>query len=65
LNQQKQKGVGILFIGEDLDVLLGLCDRLMVIHDGELMGIVDPQEVTKEDVGLLMLGHSMEEVKAC
>ena len=46
-------------------MLLGLCDRLMVIHDGELMGIVDPQEVTKEDVGLLMLGHSMEEVKAC
>ena len=65
LNQQKQKGVGILFIGEDLDVLLGLCDRLMVIHDGELMGIVDPKEVTKEDVGLLMLGHPMEEVKAC
>ena len=65
LNQQKQKGVGILFIGEDLDVLLGLCDRLMVIHDGTLMGIVDPKEVTKEDVGLLMLGHPMEEVKAC
>ncbi len=65
LNQQKQKGVGILFIGEDLDVLLGLCDRLMVIHDGELMGIVDPTKVTKEDIGLLMLGHSMEEVQAC
>ena len=65
LNQQKAKGVGILFIGEDLDVLLGLCDRLMVIHDGEIMGIVDPKTVTKEDVGLLMLGHTPEEGKAC
>ena len=65
LNQQKAKGGGILFIGEDLDVLLGLCDRLMVIHDGEIMGIVDPKTVTKEDVGLLMLGHTPEEGKAC
>lgn len=65
LNQQKAKGVGILFIGEDLDVLLALCDRLLVIHDGEPMGLVDPRRVTKEDVGLMMLGHRAEEGKAC
>lgn len=58
LNEQKKKGVGILFIGEDLDVLLQLSDRLMVIHDGKNMGIVDPKEVTKEEVGLMMLGHT-------
>ncbi len=57
LNEQKKNGVGVLYIGEDLDVLLQLCDRLMVIHDGEIMDIVDPDTVTKEDVGLMMLGH--------
>lgn len=61
LNEQKKKGVAILFIGEDLDVLLQLCDRLMVIHDGEIMGIADPQKVTKEAVGLMMLGRVAEE----
>lgn len=59
LNEQKAKGVAVLFIGEDLDVLLQLCDRLMVIHDGEVMDIVDPKTVTKEQVGLLMLGQKI------
>ncbi len=60
LNQQKEAGVAVLFIGEDLDVLLQICDRLMVIHDGQVMDILDPAKVTKEDVGLLMLGHKGE-----
>lgn len=62
LNEQKQSGVGILFIGEDLDVLMAISDRLMVVHDGEIMGIVDPRTVTKEDIGLMMLGESHGEV---
>ena len=57
LGQQKQKGVAVLYIGEDLDVLLSLCDRIMVIHHGRIMGIVEPHQVTKEDIGLMMLGH--------
>ena len=61
LNQQKAAGVAILFIGEDLDVLLALSDRLMVVHDGSCMGIVDPKTTTKEKVGLLMLGHKTGE----
>ncbi len=64
LNQQKKAGVGILFIGEDLDVLLSLCDRLMVMHDGEVMGIVDPKTTSKEAVGKMMLGYSGEEGNA-
>ena len=64
LNKQKEKGVGILFIGEDLDVLMELCDRIMVIHGGAVMGIVDPAHVTKEDIGLMMLGHKPGEVVA-
>ena len=47
----------MLYIGEDLDVLLSLCDRIMVIHHGRIMGIVEPHQVTKEDIGLMMLGH--------
>jgi simple sugar transport system ATP-binding protein len=61
LNEQKKKGVAVLYIGEDLDVLRELCDRIMVIHNGRVMGIVDPRSSTKEDLGLLMLGHKAGE----
>ncbi len=57
INSQKQAGVGVLFIGEDLDVLLGLCDRILVLHAGQVMDIVDAATATKEGLGLLMLGH--------
>ncbi|MCF0242256.1 MAG: ABC transporter ATP-binding protein, partial [Treponema sp.] len=63
LNRQKEKGVGVLFIGEDLDVLMGLSDRLMVIHDGKIMGIVDPKKSTKEEIGLMMIGETAKPVK--
>jgi general nucleoside transport system ATP-binding protein len=55
LNEQKAKGVAVIFIGEDLDVLMGISDRLMVLCGGEVSGIVDPRKVTKEDVGLMMI----------
>jgi len=58
LNEQKTKGVGILYIGEDLDVLLELCDRIMVLYDGKVAGIVDASKTTKEQLGLLMAGSS-------
>lgn len=54
LNEQKKKGVGVLFIGEDLDVMLGLCDRIMVLCHGKITGIVDAKTATKEEIGLLM-----------
>ncbi len=59
LNEQKKKGVAVLFIGEDLDVLLDLCDKIMVLCNGEVTGIVDPTQVTKEDIGLLMAGGQL------
>ena len=62
LNEQKEKGVGVLFVGEDLDVLMDLCDRIIVLCHGEITGIVDPDEVTKEDIGLLMTGKKAQEV---
>ena len=62
LNEQKKRGVGILFIGEDLDVLMELSDRILVLHGGAVMDIVDPAKTTKEDIGLLMMGHKPEAI---
>ena len=54
LNEQKQKGVAVIFVGEDLDVLLELCDRIVVISSGQISDIVDARTATKEQLGLLM-----------
>ena len=54
LNEQKRRGVAVIFVGEDLDVLLELCDRIMVLCGGKISGIVDARTATKEQLGLLM-----------
>ncbi len=54
LNEQKKNGAAVIFVGEDLDVLLELCDRILVIASGKITGIVDARTATKEEVGLLM-----------
>jgi ABC-type uncharacterized transport system ATPase subunit len=60
LNKEKEKGVSILFVGEDLDVLLELCDRIMVLCGGKLIGVVNGKDATKEQIGLMMAGHIEE-----
>ncbi len=64
LNEQKMKGVGILYIGEDLDVLIELCDRIMVLCGGKVTGIVNAKEASKEMIGLMMTGSTKEEAMA-
>lgn len=54
LNEQKKKGVAVIYVGEDLDVLLALSDRILVLCDGKVNGILDGRTATKEQVGLLM-----------
>ena len=54
LNQQKAKGCAVIYVGEDLDVLLELCDRILVMCAGQVNGILDGPTATKEQVGLLM-----------
>jgi len=54
LNEQKERGVAVVFVGEDLDVLIELCDRIMVIGSGKITGVVDGRSATKEQLGLLM-----------
>lgn len=56
LDDLKQKGVGILFVGEDLDVLMALCDKIMVLCHGKVMGVVHASKTTKEELGLMMTG---------
>ena len=56
LNQQKESGVGVLFVGEDLDVMLALCDKIMVLCHGKVMGVVHAHKTTKEELGLMMTG---------
>ena len=54
LTEQKMQGVAVVYVGEDLDVLLELCDRILVLCGGKVNGIVDARTTTKEEVGLLM-----------
>lgn len=57
LNEQKQKGVAVVCVIEDLDVVLELCDRIAVLCGGKVSGVVDGRSATKEGIGLLMTKH--------
>jgi simple sugar transport system ATP-binding protein len=61
LNKEKEEGSAVIFVGEDLDVLLALCDRILVMCQGQVTGIVDARTTTKEEVGLLMTSTEKEE----
>ena len=63
LNEQKKKGVAVLYVGEDLDVLLERCDRIVVLCGGKVNGILDGRKTTKEEVGNRMT-NLVKEVKA-
>ena len=54
LTDQKMHGAAVLYVGEELDVLLELCDRILVLCGGKVSGIVDARTATKEQIGLLM-----------
>ena len=60
INREKARGAGVLFIGEDIDVLMALCDRIAVMSDGRLMGVVDAATAEKEEIGLMMMGQAKE-----
>ncbi len=58
LNEQKKKGVAVIYVGEDLDVLLALSDKIMVMCGGKVSGVVDARTATKEQIGLMMTGNA-------
>ena len=61
LTEQKMRGVAVVYVGEDLDVLLELCDRILVLCGGQVSGIVDAATTTKEEIGLLMTQFRRED----
>ncbi len=61
LGEQKKKGVAVIFVGEDLDVLMEISDRILVLCGGEVSGVVKPEETTKEKLGLMMLRVTQDE----
>ena len=58
------KGVAVIYVGEDLDVLLELADRILVLCGGQVSGIVDARKTTKDEIGLLMTQFNSKEEKA-
>ncbi|MEG1988822.1 MAG: ABC transporter ATP-binding protein, partial [Oscillibacter sp.] len=64
MTEQKLKGVAVVYVGEDLDVLLELCDRILVLCGGQVSGIVDGPAATKEGIGLMMTQLQHKEVQA-
>ena len=54
MNMQKEKGVAVVFVGEDLDVLMELSDRILVLCGGKVSGIVDGRKADKQEIGMLM-----------
>ena len=54
INLQKEKGVAVIYVGEDLDVLLELCDRILILCGGKVSGIVSGKGANKHDVGMMM-----------
>ena len=63
MTAEKMKGNAVIYVGEDLDVLLELCDRLVILCGGQVSGVVDARKVTKEEVGLLMTQHRKEDAE--
>ena len=54
LNEQNKKGAAVIYVGEDLDVLLALCDRILVLCDGQCTGIVSARNTDKRTIGKRM-----------
>jgi len=63
LLEQRKKGAAILLISEDLDETLSLSDRISVIHDGRIMGVLEAEDADKETLGLMMAGTVPEGMK--
>ncbi|HEY77323.1 MAG TPA: ABC transporter ATP-binding protein [Thermoflexia bacterium] len=61
LLEERDKGAAILLISEDLDELMQLSDRIAVLYEGQVMGVVVPEETTPEAIGLMMAGQRAEE----
>ena len=63
LIEERDKGRAVLLISFELDEIMNLSDRIAVIHDGELTGIIDRKDATENELGLMMSGALRKESK--
>lgn len=61
--EQRDSGIGILLVSTELDEILKLSDRIAVMFEGQIMGIVRPEETTVEELGLMMGGMPLESIR--
>jgi len=58
LLEQRAKGAGVLLVSEDLDELLTICDRIAVMYEGRVMGILPAEAANRDEMGLMMAGEA-------
>lgn len=58
----KSEGVAVLLLSADLDEILSVCDRILVIFEGQIVGELSPAEASYERLGLLMAGHVAQKI---
>lgn len=63
LIEQRDHGKGVLCVSFELDEILNVSDRIAVMFDGQIVGIVDPKETSEQELGLLMAGMTLEEAR--
>lgn len=63
LIEQRDKYKAVLLISFELEEILNVSDRIAVLHEGKIVGIVDPKETSENELGLLMAGYSLEEAR--
>ena len=63
LLEQRARGAAVLLISEDLDEIMALADRIAVIYEGRIMGVLSAREATVEQLGLMMAGTPIDQLK--
>lgn len=61
LLEQRERGTSILLISEDLEEIMQISDRILVLYNGQIMGIARISEITLEEIGLMMAGDSLKD----
>ena len=61
---ERDRGKAVLLVSLELDEVMSLSDRILVMYEGEIVGELDPKTTTQEELGLYMAGAKRDEVKA-
>jgi simple sugar transport system ATP-binding protein len=64
LIEQRDRFKAVLLISFELEEIMNVSDKIAVIHDGQIVGVVKPEETSEQELGLLMAGYSLEKARA-